>query len=46
MADIRPLDRNPYRAEKGEYLHRVLGRPQLTGASFQTVQSQCTYQHD
>ncbi|KAK7181055.1 hypothetical protein DPSP01_003596 [Paraphaeosphaeria sporulosa] len=31
MSDIRPLDRKPYYVDHFEHLHRVLGRPQLTG---------------
>ena len=45
MADIRPLDRNPYRVNRLEHLHRVLGRPQLTGRSTHTAEYQCAYQH-
>jgi amino acid transporter len=31
MGDVRPLDRKPYYVDHFEHLHRVLGRPQLTG---------------
>lgn len=44
MSNIRPLDRKPYYVDHYEHLHRILGRPQLTGTMVKSYNGWAAFQ--